>query len=79
MTKFRSYEEAAVFWDTHDTTDFRDSFEDVEVRTEFRKRHYELEVDDDLIKALRKQAKKPGVPVSKLASDLLPRQIPTTR
>ncbi len=29
--EFSSYEEAAEFWDTHDTTDYPDSFETVAV------------------------------------------------
>ena len=75
--KFSSYEETAEFWDSHDTTDYPDSFEDVKVEAELRKRHYELEVDEDLMKALRQKAKTLGVPVSRLASDLLRRQIPS--
>ncbi len=30
--EFASYEEAAEFWDTHDTTDYLDSFETVAVQ-----------------------------------------------
>ena len=76
--EFSSYEEAAEFWDTHDTTDYPDSFQDVDVQAKFQKRHYEVEVDEDLMKALRKQAQELGVPVSRLASDLLRRQISTS-
>jgi hypothetical protein len=31
IPKFASIEEEAVFWDTHDTTEFEDEFEEVEV------------------------------------------------
>ncbi|MFQ5649995.1 MAG: CopG family antitoxin, partial [bacterium] len=72
---FSSYEEAAEFWDTHDITDYPDSFQDVDVKAELRKRRSELEVDEDLMKALRTNAQKLGVPVSRLASDLLRRQM----
>lgn len=75
--EFSSYEEAAEFWDTHDTTDYAGSFEDAEVQAEFRKRHYEVEIDEDVMKEIRKQAQKLGVPASQLASDLLRRQIST--
>jgi hypothetical protein len=34
--EFASYEEAAEFWDTHDTTDYPEAFQTVEVETEFR-------------------------------------------
>ena len=75
--EFSSYEEAAEFWDTHNTTDYPDAFKDVQVHAEFRNRRYEVEVDEDVMKALRKQAQKLGVSTSRLASDLLRRQIST--
>jgi hypothetical protein len=31
IPRFESYEEEAEFWDTHDTTEFEDEFEPVEV------------------------------------------------
>ena len=51
--KFSSYEEAAEFWDTHDTTDYLDAFQPVTVQAEFRRRHYEVEIDKDVLFALR--------------------------
>jgi len=72
--EFSSYEEAAEFWDTHDTTDYPDAFQDVDVKTEFRKRHYQVEVDEDVIKAIRKQAQKLGVSVDRLVNEILRRQ-----
>ncbi len=76
--EFASYEEAAEFWDRHDTTDYPDAFRTVEVEAEFRGRHYEVEVDEDVMQALRVQARKLGVTVSHLASDLLRQQISST-
>lgn len=70
-----SYEEAAEFWDTHDTTDYPDAFRTVDVVAEFKGRHYEVEVDEDVAKVLRVQAQEMGVPVRYLASDLLRRQL----
>jgi acyl carrier protein len=61
--EFASYEEAAEFWDTHDTTDYLDSFETVELKSEQRRR-FEVEIDEDLIQALSQQAEKQGVAVS---------------
>jgi hypothetical protein len=43
--EFNSYEEAAEFWDTHDTTDYPEAFETVEVETEFRRRRYEVKIE----------------------------------
>lgn len=76
--KFSSYEEAAEFWDTHDTTDYLDALQPVKVQAEFRRRHYEVEIDKDVLFALREQARRTGVPVSRLASDMLRRQIAAT-
>jgi hypothetical protein len=73
--EFDSYEEAAEFWDTHDTTDYPDAFRTVEVESEFRSRHYEVELGEEVIKELRAQARQRGVSVSQLASDLLREQL----
>ena len=73
--EFASYEEAAAFWDTHDTTDYPEAFQTVEVEAKFRQRHYEVEIDEDLIKVLRERAQKRGVPVSRLVTDMLRQQI----
>ena len=77
--EFASYEEAAEFWDTHDTADYPDAFRTVEVVTEFRGRHYEVEIEADVVKALRAQAQQRGVTVSRLASDLLRQQLATSK
>jgi hypothetical protein len=69
--EFASYEEAAEFWDNHDTTDYLDSYRTVEVESELRKRHTEIEIDADVIKELRAQARRKGVTLRDLASDIL--------
>ena len=69
--EFASYEEAAEFWDTHDTTDYLDSFETVAVQTELKSRRYEVEIDADLMSVLSKQAQSRGVRVSRLVSEML--------
>ncbi len=73
--EFASYEEAAEFWDTHDTTDYPDAFHTVDVQAEFRKRHYEIEVEEDVIKVLKERSNKLGISISHLASDMLRKQI----
>ncbi|NIR50187.1 hypothetical protein GWO43_16920 [candidate division KSB1 bacterium] len=75
--EFTSYEEAAEFWASHDTTDYPDAFEDVKVKSEFKERHFEIEVDEDVLKALRAEARKQGVSTSRLASEILRRQMST--
>ncbi|RLC62195.1 MAG: hypothetical protein DRI80_06975 [Chloroflexota bacterium] len=75
--EFASYEKAAEFWDTHDTTDYPDAFRTVDVVTEFRGRHYEVEIDEDVARLLRAKARQKGVTVSRLVSDLLRQQLAT--
>jgi hypothetical protein len=73
--EFNSYEEAAEFWDTHDTTDYPEAFETVEVEAEFQGRRYEVELDEDVIQFLREKAQELGVSVNHLANDILRQQI----
>jgi CopG antitoxin of type II toxin-antitoxin system len=61
--EFSTYEEAAEFWETHDTTDYPDAFRTVEVKSELRRRHYEVEIDSDVMRKLRARLKD----ISKLA------------
>lgn len=72
---FSSYEEAADFWETHDTTDYLDEFRTVELESELRTRHFEVELDEDVVKILQDKAKKQGVSLRYLASDLLRQQL----
>jgi len=69
--EFATYEEAAEFWDTHNTTDYLDSFETVAVETSLERRRYEVEIDEELMKVLTKQAQKRGIAVSRLVSEML--------
>jgi hypothetical protein len=73
--EFASYEEAAEFWDTHDTMDYPDTFRTVDVETEFRGWHYEIELDEDVALVLQERARSLGVTPSRLASDLLRQRI----
>lgn len=73
--EFASYEEAAEFWDAHDTTDYPESFETVSVQAELKSRRYEVEIDADLMPVLSRQAQSRGVKVSRLVSELLREKI----
>ncbi len=68
---FSSYEEAAEFWDNHDTTDFLNEFETVEAEVSLKRQRYEVEIDADLMPQLTQQANKRGVAVKSLVSELL--------
>lgn len=75
--EFSSYEEAADFWDTHDTTDYPEAFEDppVELQVDLRERHYEVEIEENVFKVLREKARNSGVSVGNLVNDLLRQQL----
>ncbi len=75
--EFSSYDEAAEFWDSHDTTDYPGAFaeEPVEVHATFRRRHFEVEVDEDLFGTLRQKAREGGMSVRRLVGKLLRQQL----
>jgi predicted HicB family RNase H-like nuclease len=68
---FANYEEAAEFWETHDTTDYLDSFETVPIEASLKHRRYEVEIDEELMDVLTEQAQKRGIAVSQLVSEVL--------
>lgn len=69
--EFASYEEAANFWDAHDTTDYSDIFEVVPVQADLKRRHFEVEVDEDLIRVLAPRAHERGIAVGRLVNEML--------
>ena len=69
--EFVSYEEAAEFWDAHDTADYPDNFEAVAVEARLQRRRYEVEIDADLLPELSERAHDQGVNVSRLVSEIL--------
>lgn len=74
--EFASDDEAAEFWDMHDTTDYPEAFQTVEVEdVHLRRRRYEVEIDEDVIGVLQEKARQCHVSVSRLASDSLRRQL----
>jgi hypothetical protein len=73
--EFGSYEDAAEFWDSHETTDYLEYLTPVEVTAEFHSRLYEIEIDESVAVTLRETAKRKGVTPSRLASELLREQL----
>src|SRR5260370_8267658 len=61
---FASLEEAAAFWDTHDSSDYDEYFVDVDVEVDLKKRS--LVVDGRLYDEVRAVAKKKRIPTEKL-------------
>jgi hypothetical protein len=73
--EFDNYEDAAEFWDSHDTTDYKDNFRNVEAETEFISHYFEIEIEEDIANILQSQAHQKGVTASRLANDLLRQQL----
>ena len=73
--EFKTYEEAADFWDTHDSTDYLDNLEEIEVDIDVQKKHYLLEVDMQIAEKIQESARKKGISASSLANELLYKQL----
>lgn len=69
--EFSSREEAAEFWDKHDTTAYPEAFSDVEVQVQLRGRMHEIDIDEDVMELLRREARKKHMRPGLLASRLL--------
>ena len=69
--EFRSEEEAAEFWDEHSITDYEEFLEPVDFEADIKRRHFEIEVDEESFVALLSSARKQRRPVKELASEIL--------
>ena len=70
-----SVEEIAEFWDTHDTTDYEDAFVTVDAEFDIRRRHYEVEVREDVFQALRERSARLRAPVDEILDRLLRKEL----
>ncbi len=77
--EFASYQKAAEFWDTHDTTHYLDVFHTVKVVGKLRHRLYEIPIAPDVLEALRARARRRGVSIGQLTNELLRRDLNTSR
>jgi hypothetical protein len=75
---FGTPEAAGEFWDTHDSTDYEDLFEDVEVEVDLKKRCYIVELDATTAEQLKKQAQKEGMTARQLAGELIEKELTRT-
>lgn len=70
IPEFKSLEEEARFWDTHDITDFKDEFKDVEMVFDLEKPKEEtlvIRLQNSVKKKLEKTARNKGINLSTLA------------
>ena len=72
---FPSYEAASDFWDKHDSTDFADDLVPVAAEVHLERRHFEVEVDEEVLRALEKRANARKVPLGAMANELLRRDL----
>lgn len=75
--EFSSYEEAGKFWDAHDSTDYLEYMTPVEVDVRLDRRHFEIDVDEEIVKALEERAHSEHISASKLANELLRKELVT--
>jgi len=82
IPEFKSLEEEAEFWDTHDFIDFEDETEDVEIIWEVdkpRKETLVLRVQKDIKDKLKKVARQKGLNTSTLARMWLMEKLQTSK
>ena len=65
---FKTIEEAAEFWDTHDSTDYEEYMKDVEFEVDIKRRTYLISLDSELYHKVRAIARRRGVPAEKLVN-----------
>jgi predicted DNA binding CopG/RHH family protein len=68
ISKSRSLEEMAEFWDTHDAADFEDQTRPVEFEFDLRSRRHYIAIDPDLLARLRDVAAARGLSAESLAN-----------
>ena len=73
--EFKTYEEAAEFWESHDSTEYLDILEEVEIKVDIQKRHYLIELDENSAKLLQEDASKKGISAGRLASKLVKKEL----
>jgi hypothetical protein len=66
--QFHSLEEAAEFWDTHDSADYEDYMSDIEYEGDIKYRTYLVALDTNLYQKVRAMAEKKGVPAETLVN-----------
>lgn len=72
IPRFRSLEEEAEFWDTHDSTEFEDQFRPTRLRFAADLQHVlGIALDPKLIDRLADSARGHGIGLDKLAAQLI--------
>jgi hypothetical protein len=68
LSKSRSIEEMAEFWDTHDAADYDEQTQPVEIEFDLETRRHYIAIDPELQERLRKLAQARGISLESLAN-----------
>ncbi len=68
---FKTYEEAADWFDTHDMADYEDQMQPVDFSFDLRKNRDWVELEKDIARNVRELAKKQRIPTRRLVNELL--------
>ncbi len=80
IPEFKTIAEEAAFWDTHDTTDFEDEFEEIEVVFDdpLLKRGLTVVLDEPYLSQLKQAAARQHRPAAALAREWLIERLEVT-
>lgn len=65
---FKSLEEAADFWDSHDSADYDEYFKDVEAEVDIKRRTYLISIDGPLYDKVQAIARKKHIALETLVN-----------
>jgi len=68
---FKTYEEAGAWFDSHDMKDYHDEMQPVDFKFDLRKNRDWVELENDIARSFREQAKRQNIPTRRLVNDLL--------
>ena len=66
--EFQSLEEAGEFWDTHSSSDYEEFMREAHFEVDLRRHSTEVRVSDELIRDVRKIARRQGVTTETLVN-----------
>ena len=69
--QFKTYEETAEWFDTHDMSDYENKLRPVDFHFDLRKNSDWVELDGEIAKTVRNLAKNKNIPTRKLVNELL--------
>ena len=74
---FKTYEEAADWFDTHDMSDYENRMQPVDFQFDLRKNRNWVELEGEIARNVRQLAKKQRIPTRRLINELLKERLET--